>query len=93
MGEEWTEDQFQKLALVVAQGISSKSYLAGIQQFVDLFGGQAGSWERIISGLINNQIPLSSLRNELGKVFNPHMKELNSGIIESIRNRNQYLKV
>ena len=88
MGEEWTEDQFQKLALVVAQGISSKSYLAGMQQFVDLFGGQAGSWERIISGLINNQIPLSSLRNELGKVFNPHMKELNSGIIESIRNRN-----
>jgi len=88
MGEEWTEDQFQKLALVVAQGISSKSYMAGIQQFVDLFGGQAGSWERIISGLINNQIPLSSLRNELGKVFNPHMKELNSGIIESIRNRN-----
>ena len=88
MGEEWTEDQFQKLALVVAQGISSKSYLAGMQQFVDLFGGQAGSWERIISGLINNQIPLSSLRNELGKVFNPYMKELNSGIIESIRNRN-----
>ena len=88
MGEEWTEDNFQKLALVVAQGISSKSYLAGIQQFVDLFGGQAGSWERIVSGLINNQIPLSSLRNELGKVFNPHMKELNSGILESIRNRN-----
>lgn len=88
MGEEWTEDQFQKLALVVAQGISSKSYMAGIQQFVDLFGGQAGSWERIIAGLINNQIPLSSLRNELGKVFNPHMKELNSGIQDAIRNRN-----
>ena len=88
MGEEWTEDQFQKLALVVAQGISSKSYMAGIQQFVDLFGGQAGSWERIVAGLINNQIPLSSLRNELGKVFNPHMKELNSGIQDAIRNRN-----
>ena len=88
MGEEWTEDNLQKLALVVAQGISSKSYLAGMQQFVDLFGGQAGSWERIVSGLINNQIPMSSLRNELGKVFNPHMKELNSGIWESIRNRN-----
>ena len=88
MGEEWTEDNFQKLALVVAQGISSKSYMAGIQQFVDLFGGQAGSWERIIAGLINNQIPLSSLRNELGKVFNPHMKELNSGIQDAIRNRN-----
>ena len=88
MGEEWTEDNLQKLGLVVAQGISSKSYLAGMQQFVDLFGGQAGSWERIIAGLINNQVPLSSLRNELGKVFNPYMKELNSGIQDAIRNRN-----
>mgnify|MGYP003131712935 CR=1 FL=1 len=88
MGEEWTEDNLQKLGLVVAQGISSKSYLAGMQQFVDLFGGQSGSWERIIAGLINNQVPLSSLRNELGKVFNPYMKELNSGIQDAIRNRN-----
>ena len=88
MGEEWTENQLQKVALVIAQGVSSKSYLAGLQQFVDLFAGQEGSWGRIGSGLLNNQIPLSSLRNELGKLFNPYMKELNSGIIDSIRNRN-----
>jgi len=88
MGEEWTEDNFQKLALVVAQGISSKSYLAGMQQFVDLFSGQPGQLERIAAGLMNNQLPMSSFRNELGKVFNPHMKELNSGIWDAIRNRN-----
>ena len=88
MGEEWTEDNFQKLALVVAQGITSKSYLAGMQQFVELFSGKPGSWEKIIAGLANNTIPLSSLRNEIGKVINPHMKELNSGIQDAIRNRN-----
>ena len=88
MGEEWTEDNLQKLALVVAQGITSKSYLAGMQQFVDLFGGSPGQAERIIGGLMNNIIPMSSARNELGKLFNPHMKELNAGIFESIRNRN-----
>jgi hypothetical protein len=88
MGEEWTEDQYQKLGLVVAQAVSSKSYLAGIQQFVELFSGQPGSWEKIIAGLANNQIPLSSLRNEIGKVINPAMKELNSGIWDAIRNRN-----
>ena len=88
MGEEWTEDNLQKLALVVAQGITSKSYLAGMQQFVDLFGGSPGQAERIVGGLMNNIIPMSSARNELGKLFNPHMKELNAGIFESIRNRN-----
>tara|TARA_R100001594_G_scaffold21875_1_gene42378 strand:- start:5100 stop:8834 length:3735 start_codon:yes stop_codon:yes gene_type:complete len=88
MGEEWTEKQFLKTAVVMAQGVSSKSYLAGMQQFVDLFAGQPGQAERIVAGLLNNQIPLSSLRNELGKLFNPHMKELNAGISDAIRNRN-----
>ena len=88
MGEEWTENQFQKLALVVAQGAASKSYLQGIQQFVDLFAGRPGQQNRIIAGLMNNVVPMAGLRNELGKLFNPHMKELGSGIGDAIRNRN-----
>ena len=88
MGEEWTEDNLQKLAVVMMQGISSKSYLAGMQQFVDLFAGKPGQFERIVAGLANNTIPMSSMRNELGKLFNPYMKELNSGIGDAIRNRN-----
>ena len=90
MGEEWTEDNLQKMAVVVMQAVSSKSYLAGMQQFVDLFAGQPGSWESIIAGLANNTMPMSSLRNEIGKVLNPGMKELNSGVWQSIRNRNLY---
>ena len=90
MGEEWTEDNLQKLAVVMMQAVSSKSYLAGMQQFVDLFAGKPGSWESIIAGLANNTMPMSSLRNEIGKLINPHMKELNSGILQSIRNRNQF---
>ena len=42
MGEEWTENQLGKISLVVAQAITSKSYLAGIQSFVDLFGVRPG---------------------------------------------------
>ena len=92
MGEEWTKDNFQKLAVVLAQAVTSKSYLASMQDFVDLFAGKPGSWERIIAGLANNQVPLSSLRNELGKLINPYMKELNSGIFQSIRNRNLFFE-
>ena len=92
MGPEWTEEQYRKLSIVIMQGLSSKSYLASMQQFVDLFAGKPGSMERIIASIANNTIPLSSLRNELGKVFNPYMKEINSGLLQSFRNRNLYLE-
>ena len=92
MGPEWTEKQYRKLVVVVMQGLSSKSYLASIQQFVDLFAGREGQMERITASLLNNAIPLSSLRNELGKVINPYMKELNSGWESSFRNRNLFME-
>ena len=88
MGEEWTKDQFQKMSLVIAQAAVSKSYLQGLQQMVDLFAGRPGQQNRVIAGLMNNTVPLAGLRNEIGKVFTPHMKELGSGWGDAIRNRN-----
>ncbi len=88
MGEEWTETELQKISLVIAQAVTSKSYLAGIQSFVDLFAGRPGQFDRIIAGLGNNIIPMSGLRNELGKLFTPYMREIGSGIDQSVRNRN-----
>lgn len=92
MGEEWTENELGKISLVVAQAVTSKSYLAGIQSFVDLFGGRRGQIGRITGSLINNTVPLAGLRNDLGKLFTPYMRELNSGVIQSIRNRNAYFE-
>ena len=88
MGEEWTERELQKVSLVIAQAIAGKSYLAGLQSFTDLFAGRPGQAERIVANLMNNQIPLAGLRNELGKLFVPYMREIGSGIDQSIRNRN-----
>ena len=88
MGEEWATDNFQKLSLVVAQGITSKSYMAGLQQFIEMFSGRPGSVNRMLAQLANNTLPLSSFRNELGKVFTPYTRELGSDIQSSIRNRN-----
>ena len=88
MGEEWTENELGKIALVVAQAVTSKSYLAGIQSFVDLFAGRPGQTGRIVSGLLNNQVPLAGIRNDLGRLFTPYMREINSGVYQSIRNRN-----
>ena len=88
MGEEWTKDNLGKVALLLAQGVTSKSYLAGLQSFVDLFGAKPGQGARIGGNLLNNVVPLGGLRNDLGKLFSPYTRELNSGIVDSIRNRN-----
>ena len=88
MGPEWTEKNLLKVGLLIAQGLTSKSYLAGMQQFVDLVGGKPGQVNRIAANLANNIVPLSGIRNELGKLFTPHLRELNSGIFDAIRNRN-----
>ena len=88
MGDEWTEQQLQKVSLVIAQSISSKSYFAGIQQMVDMVAGRPGQQKRIVGGILNNTVPLAGLRNDLGKLFNPYMKEINSGVGQSVRNRN-----
>ena len=93
MGEEWATDNFQKLSLVIAQGITSKSYMAGLQQFIELFSGRPGQINRMIAQLANNTLPLSSFRNELGKVFTPYTRELGSDIESSIRNRNLVTEV
>jgi len=92
MGSEWTEKNLLKMSLLVAQGVTSKSYLAGMQQFVDLFAGKPGQANRIVANIANNTVPLAGIRNELGKVFSPHARELSSGIMESIQNRNLFME-
>ena len=88
MGEEWAEDRLLKLSMALANTATSKSYLAGLQSFVDLFSGAPGQQQRIIASLMNNTVPLSGLRNEIGKVLTPYTRELGSDIGSSIRNRN-----
>ena len=89
MGEEWTKNKFQQLTAIVAEGLTSKSYLASVGDMVDMFSGDPKAFGRLTGGLINNQVPMSSMRNELGKLFSPHTRELNSDLWTSIRNRNQ----
>ena len=92
MGEQWTEDHLQKLAIVIGGTLASKSYLVGLQQLVDLLTFKPGTVPRTLASIGNNALPLSSLRNEMGKVINPYMKELNSGINDSLRNRNLFME-
>jgi len=92
MGPEWGTQKLQLLAQGIATGFIEKSYLQGITDLADWLSGEPGAGAGRIAGNILNSyafFPLGSgLRNDIGKLLNPYMRELNKSIIDSVRNRN-----
>ena len=88
MGEQFTEDRLGQLQYLIAANVTNKTFLAGLMNLGDLMSGKGQSPGAVAANLVNNQIPLSSLRNEIGKAFNPGMRELEGSFKEQIRNRN-----
>ena len=88
MGPEWAEQNLLRIAAAATTGMVSKSYMEGFVQLVDLFNGKPYQLERIAGSLANNTVPLAGLRNDIGKLFSPGMREINNSIIETVRNRN-----
>mgnify|MGYP003149468631 CR=1 FL=1 len=89
MGSEWAEKRLQAVAFVLGRGLTSKTYMSGLDQLMQVVQMKPGAWNKTAANVLNNSIPLAGMRNEFGKWVNPHMKELNSDMFDSIRNRNQ----
>ena len=89
MGSEWAEKRFQAVAFVLGRGLTSKTYMSGLDNMMQLVQMKPWAWTKTAGNVLNNSIPLAGLRNEFGKFVNPHMKELNSDLWSGIRNRNQ----
>ena len=90
MGDEWAEQRLKALAIVIGSSVTSKTYLSGLNSLMELT--QFRGWNKTIANMMNNSLPEAALRNELGKLLNPHMKELDSSLWASLRNRNQLLE-
>lgn len=88
MGEQFTEDRLGQLQYLIMANITNKTFLAGLMQLGDLMTGKGQSVGAVAANLVNNQVPLSSLRNEIGKAFNPGMREMEGSFMEQIQNRN-----
>tara|TARA_R100001463_G_scaffold28917_1_gene66076 strand:- start:3327 stop:7442 length:4116 start_codon:yes stop_codon:yes gene_type:complete len=93
MGDTWAGNHFGKASYLISANVVNKSFLAGLLQLQDLLTSQGGDAPRVAANFINNQIPLSGLRNEVGKVLSPGMRELESGFWQSIGNRNLWADV
>jgi len=93
MGPEFAEQRFQLVVAALGKSVTSKTYLQGLNQLFDVLGGQGGyGLSRTAANLANNQFPLAGMRNEMGKVLNPYMRELSSNFWDHVRNRNPVIK-
>jgi len=93
MGDDWAANNFGKMAYLISANVTNKSFLAGLLQLQDLLTSQGQDAPRIAANFINSQIPLSGLRNEVGKLVSPGMRELESGFWQTIGNRNLWADV
>ena len=88
MGSEWAEKRLQAAAFVIGRGLTGKTYMSGLDQLMQIVQMKPGALDKATANILNNSIPLAGMRNEFGKWVNPHMKELNSDMWSTIRNRN-----
>jgi len=93
MGDEWTSNNFGKVSYLLQANIVNKSFLAGLLQLSDLLTSQGADAPRVAANFVNNQIPLGSMRNEIGKLISPGMRELETGFWQSVQNRNLWADV
>jgi len=93
MGDDWAGNWFGKLSYMMSANVTNKSFLSGLLQLQDLLTSQGGDASRVAANFVNNQFPLGGLRNEIGKVLSPGMRELESGFLQSIGNRNLWTDI
>ena len=88
MGDQWAGDWYGRLAYLISANVTNRTFLAGLLELQDLIYSKGGDAPRVLANFTNNQVPLSGFRNEMGKLFSPGMRELESGYWQSIGNRN-----
>ena len=89
LGDKYVERGLLSASLAISKGMVSKVYLQGLTGLTDLFSDNPKKLERIGANIANSFFPSSTLRNDIGKVFNPYMKELNADFDDTLRNKNQ----
>jgi hypothetical protein len=90
MGDNWTEQKLGQIAFIFGQNVTNKSFLTGITQLNDFLELRGSKPAGVLANIANNQLPWGGMRNEIGKLLSPGMRELDNGIQDSLRNRNLY---
>ena len=85
------EDMGTKLTAILAGSLTNRTVLAQLEPLFDVLQGNGSAASRWSSSMLNNFVPMGSLRNELGKLMYPQLRQLRSEFENNLRNRNAWL--
>ncbi len=85
------EDMGAKLTAILGAALTNRSMLAQVEPMFDVLQGNGAAANRWSSSFLNNFLPMGSLRNELGKLMYPGLRQLRSEFDDLLRNRNAWL--
>lgn len=93
LGEAAFENLRDKMVLVLASAITDKAGLSALRPLVEVLSGNDSAMNTFAAGQINSLGPLGGVRNEMGKILDGGLKEINNDIISHLKNRNQLLGI
>ena len=82
-----------KLSFVIAASITDKSFMAGLEPFMDVARGDVGALSRWGGQfLVAANAPMSSQMAEISRLIDPGLKEVETTVLDYARNRLPLLK-
>jgi len=85
------EDLRNKLTFLLGSAITNRSMLSQLEPLHDILQGNGAAAARFATNFGNNLVPLGGLRNELGKLMYPGLRQIRNEFGELLRNRNAWL--
>lgn len=85
--------QFRKLAFILSASVTDKSFMAGLEPFIDVARGDVGAINRWLGSFaVAANAPGSSLMAEMSRLMDPGLKEVQQTTFDIARNRLPLLK-
>ena len=82
-----------KAGFILGANLTNKSFLAGLEPMNDVLSGNPAAMARWGASFGSSLIPLSGFRNELGRLMQPELRELDQELFQLFKNRNRFLDV
>ncbi len=88
----WTS-LMNKVGFILGANLTNKSFLAGLEPMNDVLSGNPAAAARWGASFGSSLLPLSGFRNELGRLMQPELRELDQELMQLFQNRNRFLDV
>ena len=82
------ETQLNKMGYILSANLTNKSFTAGLEPLNDVLAGNPAALSRWGASFGSGLAPLSGMRNELGRLMEPQLKEVEQDFFQLLANRN-----